>query len=337
MKEQFNIPIVLLIFKRKDKLTQIISRVSQVKPKKIYIIADGPRDDSEKEAVLECRSWLESLIDWDCEVIRNYADTNRGVYENIGEGAKWVFQREETAIFLEDDNLPEVDFFRFSQEMLEKYKNEPKVLWVCGTNYLENSTPSDGASYVFTKHLMPCGWASWSDKFLKHYDGHVSLLDEPAVVDRLESQYDNKALYKQQIELSLMERKRILTGKKPSSWDYQMEFSVRVNGLYGISPKNNLIENIGVDEHSIHGGNTMNNPMVKRFCSIKSYGLEFPLVHPVAILPDTLYEKRVGKIILQPYWFRAKKDLIGSFRNKLSMPDNVSTKKFLVDKFLKKK
>ena len=221
--------------------------------------------------------------------------------------------------------------------MLEKHKNEPKVLWVCGTNYLESYTPSDGASYVFTKHLMPCGWASWSDKFLKHYDGQVSLLDEPAVVERLESQYDNKALYKQQIELSLMERKRILTGKKPSSWDYQMEFAVRVNGLYGISPKNNLIENIGVDEHSIHGGNTMNNPMVKRFCSIKSYGLEFPLVHPVAILPDTLYEKRVGEIILQPYWFRAKKDLVGSFRNKLSMPDNVSTKKFLVDKILKKK
>ena len=62
MTEQFNIPVVLLIFKRKDKLTQIMSRVSQVKPKKIYIIADGARDDSEKEAVLECRTWLESLI-----------------------------------------------------------------------------------------------------------------------------------------------------------------------------------------------------------------------------------------------------------------------------------
>ena len=115
MKEQFDIPVVLLIFKRKDKRTQIIDRVSQVKPKKVYIIADGPRDDSEKKDVLECRAWLEGLIDWDCEVIKNYADTNRGVYENIGEGAKWVFEKEETAIFLEDDNLPEVDFFKFSK------------------------------------------------------------------------------------------------------------------------------------------------------------------------------------------------------------------------------
>ena len=83
MTEQFNIPVVLLIFKRKDKLTQIMSRVSQVKPKKIYIIADGPRDDSEKEAVLECRTWLESLIDWDCEVIKNYADTNRAYTKTL--------------------------------------------------------------------------------------------------------------------------------------------------------------------------------------------------------------------------------------------------------------
>ena len=300
MMKGFDIPIVLFFFRRPDKILQVIERVSLVKPEKIYLFCDEGRNNEEKKEVAECRRLVEESINWDCEVIKNYAHENRGVYESIGKGALWVFEREEYAIFLEDDNLPEITFFRYCKEMLERYKDDTRILWVCGTNYLQQYTPEDDSSYVFTKHLMPCGWASWSNKFIKMYDGDLNLAKEKLTMNRLKGKYRNKSLYRQQKYNINGTLYRLNNNKRRASWDYQMAFSVRINNVYGISPKVNLIKNIGVDERATHGGNSYRKVMTRRFCGIESYPLEFPLSHPKYVSEDILYEKKVGKIILLP-------------------------------------
>ena len=297
---RFNIPIVLFFFRREDTILKIMDRIEQIKPKKLYLICDAGRTKEEHKEVIRCRESVEKSITWDCEVIKNYADTNRGVYESIGLGARWVFTMEDKAIFLEDDNLPEVTFFKYCEEMLELYENDTRVLWVCGTNYLQKYEPEDGSSYVFTKHLMPCGWASWSNKFTSLYDGELILARDSRIMKYLKSKYDNKALYRQQRYNIMKTIYKLDEERNKASWDYQMAFSLRINDLYGISPKVNLIENIGVDERSTHGGNSYRKVMTRRFCSIKSYPMEFPLKHPKCILEDRIYEKRVGNIILIP-------------------------------------
>jgi len=45
--EQFDIPVVLFIFKR-DKAVEIVKRIGCVKPKKLYIMADQGRNEQEK-------------------------------------------------------------------------------------------------------------------------------------------------------------------------------------------------------------------------------------------------------------------------------------------------
>lgn len=299
MDKGFDIPVVLLIFKRADLLERIIDRVRQVRPRKVYILGDGGRTAQEQKEVEECRGTAEKYIDWECEIIRNYAQTNRGVYENIGKGARWVFEREKTAIFLEDDNLPEVTFFRYCQEMLERFQDDDRVLWICGTNYLEKYDPEDGSSYVFTQHLLPCGWASWSDKFCKMYDGDMIHFEDKGMKKKLKYAYESRTLYRQQYYAMAGTLDKIIN-KKRVSWDHQMCFSLRSNSAFGIAPKVNQIQNIGVDERSTHGGVSMRNVMTRRFCGIKSYPLEFPLVHPKNIMKDSEFEKRTKNIILMP-------------------------------------
>lgn len=52
-------------------------------------------------------------------------------------GFSWVFEKEEQAIILEDDCIPNLDFFRYCDEMLEKYKDDERVMMVSGSNYLK--------------------------------------------------------------------------------------------------------------------------------------------------------------------------------------------------------
>ena len=117
MKE-IDIPVVLFLFKRIEKTVQIVRQIREVRPSKIYLIGDGARNKDEIHDVLKCRNDVEKCIDWKCEIIRNYAETNRGVYRNIADGALWVFERETKAIFLEDDNLPAISFFQYCKELL---------------------------------------------------------------------------------------------------------------------------------------------------------------------------------------------------------------------------
>ena len=332
----FKIPVVLFIFKR-DKAVEIIQRIKLVKPEKLYILADQGRNEEEKALAIECRKKVEMAIDWECQVIKNYAEENRGVYENIGEGAKWVLRQEKWAIFLEDDNLPEVSFFRFCEEMLEKYENDSRILWICGTNYLGNYEPKNNASYVFTKHMLPCGWASWSNKFERFYNGDLSLCEDQTVMERIGSQYINKSVYNTYKNCWMSEYARIKEGKRPISWDYQMDFSIKANNLFGICPCKNQIKNIGVDEFSEHGGKSFSSIMTKRFCGMQSYSIDFPLNHPKTLLIDPVFEKAIGKIILPPLFYRLvapiKRTIVMSLRKVIGIPDGKSTKDFIKERF----
>lgn len=300
MLSGFDIPVVLIIFKRTDTVLRIIERLREVRPQKIYIISDAGRNDSENIMVENCRQEIENSINWDCEIIKNYATTNRGVHAQIGLGARWVFEREETAIFLEDDNLPEVTFFDYCKKCLLKYKDNEDIFWICGTNYLQKCKPKNNASVFASRHLMPCGWASWSNKFLKYYDFNLELTDTVSWEKDLKKHYKDKRLYKQQLRSISGELKRKELNQRYASWDFHTVLSIRMRDLYGIVPKYNQIENIGVDEFSTHGGNSMEIEMTRRFCGIKSFPLSESIILPSASELDFSFEKDIGKIILYP-------------------------------------
>ena len=217
-----------------------------------------------------------------------------------------VFEREKYAIFLEDDNLPELTFFPYCKELLNRYENDTRIMWICGTNYLGKYQAQDGASYMFTKHMLPCGWASWSKKFLKYYDGKIEKFRDPYVRERFFKDFPNKAMLDVYAAPLLRYEKEIDQGKNPYSWDYQMCLTVRTNSMFGISPVCNQIRNIGVDMDSEHGGNSMNKVMTRRFCGMPSYPLEFPLKHPKAVMTDLEYESRINKIVTPPFYMRVR-------------------------------
>ena len=252
----FDIPVAVFIFKRLDTLERIFDRLAEVRPSKLYLIADQGRDEAERLAVDKVRRGVDSLITWDCEVVRDYAKENRGVYVNIALGAKRVFEREPVAIFLEDDNLPSLSFFPFCAEMLARYRDNDKILWICGTNYLSQYEAPHNASYIFTRQLMPCGWASWGDKFLSSYDFDLNKTT-PEDMRRARNTYSVRRLYLQQLFNVEYEKAHKGRTGRYYSWDYHMAWTLRTGGFFGIAPSVNLIENIGVDDCSEHGGNDL--------------------------------------------------------------------------------
>src|SRR5690349_11830361 len=107
-----NTPIVFLIFNRPDTTERVFSVIRQVRPLRLLVIADGPRDykPGEEELCRQARAVIES-VDWTCEVETNYSDVNLGCMRRISSGLDWAFNKVEEAIILEDDCLPNPTFF----------------------------------------------------------------------------------------------------------------------------------------------------------------------------------------------------------------------------------
>lgn len=296
-------PVVLFTFKRSDTVLRIIDVLRLSKPQKIYIFSDGPRRDDEVEQIKNARKVIVEAIDWECEIIKVFHEKNVGVFGQIALGAKYVFEKEKRAIFIEDDNLPSPTFLSYCEEMLDKYEHEEKIVWVCGTNYESESAYLD-TDYVFTKNMLPCGWASWSEKFLKYYQFDFSLLNSRKNIRRIRKNYEMKSLYRQQMRNYKAEHYREVHNMRYASWDFHMAMSIRYFDLYGIAPRLNQIRNIGVDIYSSHGGTSMSHPNTDKFCEIPVGELSFPLKGPDKIAINKQFEKNTNKIILVPKLIR---------------------------------
>src|SRR5690349_7316968 len=100
-------PVVFLVFNRPETTRLVFDRIRQARPPILLVVADGPRPDKkgDDERCLAARSIIET-VDWPCEVIRNYSDTNMGCRLRVSSGLDWVFSKVPEAIILEDDCLP---------------------------------------------------------------------------------------------------------------------------------------------------------------------------------------------------------------------------------------
>ncbi len=319
----FDIPVAIFIFKRGEKAAEIVKKISAKKPSRLYIVADGPRSEEEKVLTDACRKQVEAAVDWDCQVIRLYEEENKGCH-NIGMAAMKIFETEPMCIFLEDDNDPAPTFFDYCRELLLKYRDDDRILWICGTNYMTEYVPEPKSDYVFTQHMLPCGWASWGEKFNKCYDYDFENLTEDGI-SIAKKAYKNRRLFKYDLTNWKSEINHKNTEGRYASWDYHMNFSVRYRNKLGIAPRVNQITNIGVDAFSAHGGNNMENLLTSRFCEIASGDLTFPLVDPPEVKINEDFERKTANIIMPPrkYYFKI------FIRRLMPIPRDISIKKSL--------
>lgn len=318
MERKFNIPVCIFLFRRSETLPQIFDVLKKVRPSKLYLRADEGRNDKEKQEANNVRELALSLIDWDCEVIRDFAQKNRGVYENIGLGAIEIFKKEDRCIFIEDDNLPNESFFSYCEQMLDFYENDERTLLICGTNYGGSKFANCKTDCFRVKALLPCGWASWSRKFIKYYPLHLEEVDSPNFKKYFFSKYKYKPLARQQFKSISFERNKYLTEGKFNSWDFHLIESVMMNDLYVLSPKVNLIRNIGVDTFSSHNQTNYKkykkNIMTKRFCEVPTFELNHKLNTFIDKEENKKYQRFCDHTICRPLSLRIKEHLV-SIRN----------------------
>jgi hypothetical protein len=244
------------------------------------VISDGPSLGNKDEAIAvrECRELID-LIQWDCEVLKNYSEENMGSRSRVVSGLDWVFESEDRAIILEDDCVPEISFFKFCEELLNKFENEPRVAGIGGSNVLEEKTQPLVSDYFFSRYPAIWGWATWKRTWSRYSQNlPKTVVKEVRNHRQFSPSRSNLAYWRSKfgdVSKGLVD-----------AWDYQLAYLSMKSEMLWVVPRNNLISNIGFGEGATHTFDT-----TSAFSNVRVTAASFPLKGPGKIKPEPLYDK----------------------------------------------
>lgn len=266
-------PVLFIIFNRPETTQQVFNAIRQQQPAQLFVAADGPRvhKPGEQERCEQTRLIIEQ-VDWPCEVRKLYHSDNLGCDKAVTMAISWFFDAVEQGIILEDDCIPHPDFWEFTGSLLEKYKNEPAIKVIGGSNFQNGQYRGEG-SYYFSAIPHIWGWATWRRTW-KEYDYDIAKHTSDAeLLKMVEQHYAEKDARKYWLTIW-----RYIKEGRPITWDYRLTYSVWKHRGLSIIPNVNLVSNIGfgadatttVDEAS---------PLAKR-----ATGAILPVRHPATIV-----------------------------------------------------
>lgn len=287
-------PVALILFNRPDKTARVFAEIRKARPRQLFLIADGPRTEDER-ALTEAARAVVAQIDWECAVQRNYSETNLGCKNRCVSGITWVFEHTDRAIILEDDCLPHPDFFPYCALLLERYKDEPRVMHISGDNFQQkNARFHPTASYYFSALPHIWGWATWKRAWTQ-YDPDIKDWPTPEAQTLLESALHDAAaldrwnyLFKQYYEHTI------------DGWDAQWVFACLTNAGMCINPAVNLVTNIGFGMAATHGEKDPAN----EFGNLPILPLPLPLTHPTTLAIDDATDAYTERYVFEVnrYW-----------------------------------
>ena len=147
------IPVLLTIFNRPDKTRAVMENLRQIKPKRLFVAADGPRRDFPQDEE-KCRLARQAATttDWSCDVTTRFLEDNMGCDLAVPLGIDWFFRSVEYGIILEDDCIVHPHFFAFCGELLERYSNDQRIMQISSLSpYSAREHPYD---YHFSRTFL---------------------------------------------------------------------------------------------------------------------------------------------------------------------------------------
>ena len=235
-----------------------------------------------------------STVDWDCEVKTLFSDKNLGCKVAVSRAIDWFFEHVEEGIILEDDCLPHPTFFRFCEELLNKYRDDERIGQISGDNFQFGKKRTE-YSYYFSRYTLIWGWATWRRAW-KNYD--VDMKSWPEIHDNgwLQDWLGNKKLVHYWMRIFEMTYQGEI-----NTWDYQWTFTCWIRNCLTILPNVNLISNIGFS-----AGGTHTSCKNDKSANIPVEAMEFPLRHPPFMSRDSSSDKLTEKRYLVSFVDKVK-------------------------------
>jgi len=303
-KRSKRLSVLFLTYKRLETSEKVFSAIRDAQPEKLYFANNAAIEGNvEEEAKVNSVRKLVDQVDWKCEVHTRFLESHMSVRDSIFSSISWFFENEEQGIILEDDCLPNPEFFKFCSEMLYRYKKEESVWAITGNNF-QNGILRGDASYFFSSQPHIWGWATWKSIWVK-VDQSMSFWPAWKRSEHWHTFWDNKIM--KNYWYSIFEQ---MYRSEINTWDYVFDANVFYHSGLIVTPNKNLVSNIGFGP-----GSTYTFYKNHKFSNMPRENI-YPLIHPKKIERNRtadyydFYNTRNGKYQRWPFtWLRRIKQI----------------------------
>lgn len=267
-------PVLFIIFNRPDTTLKVFDAIRKAKPARLFVAADGPREGRENDAA-SCSKARDVVkeIDWDCEVVTLFRESNLGCRVAVSSAITWFFDQVEEGIILEDDCLPDQSFFLFCQELLERYRHDQRVMMISGDNFQDGIERGEG-DYYFSMLSHVWGWATWRRAW-RYYDVDIQSFPAFLAGGQINNIFEDRYVCRYWMRVL-----QDVYDKRIDTWDYQWAYTVFSSHALSIIPNRNLVSNIGFGQAATH---------IKdhnyKYAHLKAHQIK-AIKHPAFMLPD---------------------------------------------------
>jgi len=244
------VPTLVIFFNRPKILVHQIISLKKNKPRDMYFAADGPRQNTFSDIynLKECKKIVSEMVDWDCDLHFLYEEINYGCDYFVPKAIDWFFSNVDCGIILEDDCLISSDFYRFSGELLERYRDNDRVMNISSANFQIKSWGE--ADYYYSAYPANWGWATWArawKKFSPDMSGLNQFLSNEDLFEKIVPNPNHRKFWTYFFEG--------LKSGKYTFWDAKWVYSIWKNDGVSIAPNINMVSNIGYGDSATHTKN----------------------------------------------------------------------------------
>jgi hypothetical protein len=279
-----NTPVLLIGFNRPQEITTVLDKLRLIGERSIFISIDGPRGLNDNNQVEQVRSIIKDFSkDITCEVV--FHEENLGCKNHVITAISWFFQNVDQGVIIEDDCVPSFTFFKYTDDLLRRYKDDSRVGMISGNNHgMSNGVRTH--DYFFTRYISIWGWATWRDRWNRFID-FLKLIDAAEnkdLINNIKTSMVASLRGVKEADIRYSNMIKAIDGDI-DTWDYILSgFFLSTNQLT-IVPKNNLISNIGYGDNATHTKNETH-----KYANLKTFELEGELSHPLFVSIDLEYD-----------------------------------------------
>jgi hypothetical protein len=239
MKNREDLCVLIVGFLRGENIRKLIELSQSNSIQSIYLSIDGPRNQIEhnlQEIFLKEIEEYSAASNLDLKLWRRR--NNFGSAVSVIKSIDWIASEKHNFMILEDDLVPNNDFYDFSRFCSDSYVNDDEVLMWSGNRFFSEENQLNHPLPVHFPLIW--GWGTWSDKWIELRKGILTRQHGFS------------------IRRSLSTQSFLAAGKfraqdgRIDAWDLPLASYMFNQNRLCILPPVNLVSNIGSDDMATH-------------------------------------------------------------------------------------
>ena len=265
--------LLIIGYKRATEIKRVIEKVSEFRPKKLYLAMDGPKDLKENLLCLNARKAALESINWDCSIKTHFSKDNKGLREFILSSIDWFFSHEKEGLILEDDILIHPEFPKFARYLIHK-ENIGCISACTFDSYLKSNQKNPNFTFL---SKIPSIWGWYCTKKTWESFRNWERPKESPIIYFIKLK-KRIGFWQSFIFAMIID---YINQNKLSTWDYDFAYFLIIKNKFTIFPGICMAENIGnsslatnsksendlspkLSKYNINFGKIESNPVLNR-------------------------------------------------------------------------